>query len=127
MTLYINNLKKEIEDTSKVIDQKLDQLLSAQKNSKLTAAAKYSSISPNSKKIRPFLILQTAKIFNSPNTDSNILIASAIEMIHTYSLIHDDLPAIDNDDYRRGQLSCHKKFDESTAILTGNALLIFAF
>jgi geranylgeranyl pyrophosphate synthase len=48
-------------------------------------------------------------------------------MIHTYSLIHDDLPAIDNDDYRRDQLSCHKKFEESTAILTGNALLIFAF
>ena len=120
-------LQQAINKISKLVDDKLDQLLSLQQNSELTKAAKYSSINPNGKKIRPLLVLQTARVFNSGSRESDLLIAAAIEMIHTYSLIHDDLPAIDNDDFRRGKLSCHKKFGESTAILTGNALLIFAF
>lgn len=120
-------LRQEIENTSQIIDAQLDKLLSSQQDSQLIKAAKYSCINQNSKKIRPFLVLQTAKIFDSNSKESDLLIATALEMIHTYSLIHDDLPAIDNDDFRRGQPSCHKKFGEATAILTGNALLIFAF
>ena len=120
-------LRQEIENTSQIIDAQLDKLLSSQQDSQLIKAAKYSCINQNSKKVRPFLVLQTAKIFDSNSKESDLLIATALEMIHTYSLIHDDLPAIDNDDFRRGQPSCHKKFGEATAILTGNALLIFAF
>ena len=127
MTPNIKTLKQEIANISKDIDQQLKNLLSSQQNSTLVQAAKFSSITPESKKIRPFLTVQTAKIFNMDSQNSVLPAAAALEMIHTYSLIHDDLPAIDDDDFRRGQPSCHKKFSESTAILTGNALLIFAF
>lgn len=127
MTLDIKTLKQEIANISKDIDKQLEDLLSSQQNSTLVQAAKFSSITPESKKIRPFLTVQTAKVFNMDSQKSVLPVAAALEMIHTYSLIHDDLPAIDDDDFRRGQPSCHKQFSESTAILTGNALLIFAF
>jgi farnesyl diphosphate synthase len=78
------------------------------------------------KRIRPFLVLASAQIFGiSPFQALNA--ATAIEFIHNYSLIHDDLPAMDNDDLRRGHPTCHKKFDEATAILAGDALLTLAF
>ena len=79
------------------------------------------------KMIRPFLVFATNLIYSTNIPKHVIDLAVAIEMIHTYTLIHDDLPAMDDDDYRRGQLSCHKKFKESTAILTGDALLTLAF
>lgn len=81
----------------------------------------------NGKAIRPFLVFATHYIYNPVITQSVINLATAIEMIHTYTLVHDDLPAMDDDCYRRGRLSCHKKFQESTAILTGDALLTLAF
>lgn len=84
------------------------------------------SLLGSGKRIRPFLFLETASIFGV-NEDSIIDIAAAIEFIQTYSLIHDDLPAMDNANYRRGQPSCHKQFDEATAILAGDALLTEAF
>ena len=127
MTLDTKTLKQEIANISKEIDKALNKLLSSQQESTLTKAAKFSSITSESKKIRPFLTVQTAKIFNINNQKYVMPVAASLEMIHTYSLIHDDLPAIDDDDFRRGQPSCHKQFSESTAILTGNALLIFAF
>lgn len=81
----------------------------------------------NGKMIRPFLVFATSLIYTSNIPNPVLDLAIAIEMIHTYTLIHDDLPAMDDDDYRRGRLSCHKKFNESTAILAGDALLTFAF
>ena len=79
------------------------------------------------KMIRPFLVFATNSIYSTTIPQHVVDLATAIEVIHTYTLIHDDLPAMDNDDYRRGRLSCHKKFEESTAILTGDALLTLAF
>ena len=84
------------------------------------------SLSCGGKRLRPFLVYSTAKLFGLSFTDS-INTAMALEMLHTYSLIHDDLPAMDNDDFRRGFPTCHKKFDEATAILAGDGLLTYAF
>lgn len=78
------------------------------------------------KRLRPFLITQTSALF-SVDQQYALRVAAAIECVHTYSLIHDDLPAMDDDDMRRGKPSVHKKFDEATAILAGDALLTFAF
>ena len=88
-------------------------------------AMRYSLLG-GGKRIRPVLSLVTAELFG---LDREMVkpFALAIELIHTSSLIHDDLPAMDNDDYRRGRLSCHKRFDEATAILAGDALLTYAF
>jgi geranylgeranyl diphosphate synthase, type II len=84
------------------------------------------SLFAGGKRIRPILCLMACKAVGG-RTGPALPTACALEFIHTYSLIHDDLPALDNDDYRRGHLSCHKKFDESTAILAGDALLTEAF
>ena len=84
------------------------------------------SVFAGGKRIRPILCLETARIF-APDVTAALHPASAIECIHTYSLIHDDLPALDNDDLRRGKPTCHKKFGEATAILAGDALLTLAF
>jgi geranylgeranyl diphosphate synthase type II len=84
------------------------------------------SVFAGGKRIRPILCLETARIF-APEVAAALHPACAIEMIHTYSLIHDDLPALDNDDLRRGKPTCHKRFGEATAILAGDALLTLAF
>jgi geranylgeranyl diphosphate synthase, type II len=89
------------------------------------AAMRYS-VFAGGKRIRPILCLETARIF-STDVAPALLPACAIECIHTYSLIHDDLPALDNDDLRRGKPTCHKQFGEATAILAGDALLTLAF
>ena len=94
-------------------------------DSRIVEAMRYSSLSEG-KRVRPFLLMASANIFNFPILKT-LRCASAIEFIHVYSLIHDDLPSMDNDDFRRGKLSNHKKFDEATAILAGDALLTFAF
>lgn len=78
------------------------------------------------KRLRPFLVMTTARLFNVAESAA-LSVAAAIEMVHCYSLVHDDLPAMDDDDLRRGQPTCHKKFDEATAILAGDALLTKAF
>ena len=78
------------------------------------------------KRIRPFLVFEFCRLFGGEEKAAAPF-ACAIEMIHTYSLIHDDLPCMDDDDYRRGRLTCHKQFDEATAVLAGDALLTGAF
>ena len=78
------------------------------------------------KRLRPFLVLQGAGLFNAPR-DRALRVAAAIEALHTYSLVHDDLPAMDDDDLRRGRPTTHRQFDEATAILAGDGLLTFAF
>ncbi len=89
-------------------------------------AIEYSVFS-GGKRIRPMIMLDTYKEFGGTNEELILKFAYAIELIHTYSLVHDDLPAMDNDDYRRGKLSSHKKFGEDIAILVGDALLNMAF
>ncbi len=80
------------------------------------------------KKIRASLLIETVKSIDKNLVTSDLIkVATAIEMIHAYSLVHDDLPALDNDDYRRGKLTLHKKYNEAVAILTGDALLTHAF
>ena len=103
---------------NKVLNKKLDKSL-------LARAMKYSSIN-GGKRIRAFLVSQSSKMANLSSKNA-MLISSCIESIHAYSLIHDDLPSMDNDDFRRGKLSNHKKFGEATAILAGDALHDFAF
>jgi len=93
--------------------------------SRVFEAMRYSALA-GGKRIRPFLVISCADIFNVSRNCSE-RVAAAVEMVHTYSLIHDDLPAMDDDDLRRGQPTCHKKFDEATAILAGDALLTLAF
>ena len=94
-------------------------------NSYLTKPMKYGIFS-GGKRFRSAIVVNTGKIYGI-NYKKLIIIGSAIECIHSYSLIHDDLPSMDNDDLRRGILSVHKKFNEFTAILAGNSLLTLAF
>ena len=79
------------------------------------------------KRYRPILLLETAKVFSGDISETALRFAVAVEMLHTYSLVHDDLPCMDNDDYRRGQATVHKKFNEEIAVLCGDALLTQAF
>ena len=88
--------------------------------------AMYYSLLAGGKRLRPVLCLSTAALFGL-SAEAVMPFAASLEMIHTYSLIHDDLPAMDDDDLRRGRPSCHKAFDEATAILAGDALLTDAF
>jgi len=89
------------------------------------SAIRYS-VQAGGKRVRPILCLESARIFTA-DVAPVLPVACALEFIHTYSLIHDDLPALDNDDLRRGKPTCHKKFGEATAILAGDALLTLAF
>ena len=93
--------------------------------SSLLEAMRYAALSPG-KRLRPTLVLGAAQAVGGSAVDA-LLPACAVEMIHAYSLVHDDLPSMDNDDMRRGRPSCHKQFDEATALLAGDALLTEAF
>lgn len=88
-------------------------------------AMEYSVLN-GGKRLRPFLVYETARLFGL-NFEQSFTAAAALECLHSYSLIHDDLPAMDNDDLRRGKPTCHKQFDEATAILAGDGLLTYAF
>ena len=85
------------------------------------------SLMAGGKRLRPLLYLATISTFGQIDPQSDLTVAGSIELIHTYSLIHDDLPAMDNDDYRRGKLTNHKQFGEAMAILAGDGLLTLAF
>ncbi len=109
------------------VDAKLDQLLPSEETEppQIHQAIRWS-IFAGGKRLRPVLLLATGEAFGaSPN--QLIATAAAVEMIHTYSLIHDDLPSMDDDDLRRGRSTCHKQFGEATAILAGDALQTMAF
>ncbi len=90
------------------------------------AAAMRYSLMNGGKRLRPFLLHETAALFDVAY-EKAFPVAASLEMLHTYSLIHDDLPAMDNDDMRRGKPTCHKAYDEATAILAGDGLLTYAF
>lgn len=120
------SLKEALIACSILLDRKMNNLLPKKSNeSRLAEAMRYSALS-DGKRIRPFLTIVSGQLFDVPVNES-LNVAAAIEFIHVYSLIHDDLPAMDNDDFRRGIPTCHKKFDEATAILAGDALLTYAF
>jgi len=120
-------LPQFFEDDRLAVDAALEKLLPAASTQppSIHTAMRYS-VFAGGKRIRPILCLETARIF-APDVTPALHPACAIECIHTYSLIHDDLPALDNDDLRRGKPTCHKKFGEATAILAGDALLTLAF
>ncbi|MGA9175809.1 MAG: polyprenyl synthetase family protein [Desulfobacterales bacterium] len=118
------DLNSYLSSKRKQINQALDSTF-ANTSSKIVKAMKYSLMA-GGKRIRPVLCIAAAETVGGQSQDV-INAACALEMIHTYSLIHDDLPAMDNDDIRRGQPTCHVAFDEATAILAGDALLTLAF
>jgi geranylgeranyl diphosphate synthase type II len=109
------------------VNQWLDRLVPTEttKPERLHKAMRYSLLA-GGKRLRPALVLAAGEAFGA-RTGELMPAACAVEMIHTYSLIHDDLPAMDNDDLRRGRLTCHKAFGEAVAILAGDALLALAF
>ena len=109
------------------MDAALERLLPAAdaRPASIHQALRYS-VFAGGKRVRPILCLESARIF-SPDVTAVLPVACALEFIHTYSLIHDDLPALDNDDLRRGHPTCHVKFGEANAILAGDALLTLAF
>lgn len=123
-TINFGNYLKSRRDR---INHALDQYLPAATLApqRLHEAMRYAVLN-GGKRMRPLLVYTVGEIFNA---DLNLLDipAATIELVHAFSLIHDDLPGMDNDDFRRGKLSCHKAFDEATAILAGDALLVLAF
>ena len=121
-------IDKYIEEKTNIINQRLKELIDIDKTlpqASLFEAANYS-LHPGGKRLRPILIFATVDTFNG-KTQSAIDIACAMELIHTYTLIHDDLPCMDDDDIRRNKPSLHKAFSEWEALLTGDYLLTFAF
>lgn len=123
----MTTLKKALSDNAKAVSGVLDDLLPLGNGpeARVVEAMRYTTLA-GGKRIRPFMVTASADLFNVDRAHS-IRVAAAIEMVHSYSLIHDDLPAMDNDDLRRGKPTCHIKFDEATAILAGDALLTKAF
>ena len=118
-------MSKDIKKNAKAIDIFLKKYFKNQKYSSLVPVMRYGTLN-GGKKIRSTIILNVAKIFKL-KTSKVINICAAVECIHSYSLIHDDLPCMDNDSLRRGKAATHIKFGESTAILAGNSLLTLAF
>jgi farnesyl diphosphate synthase len=114
-------------EAAKLTDTALDKLIPVPEGleGRVFEAMRYAALAPG-KRLRPFLVLASAQLF-SVGRRSALQAASAIELVHAYSLVHDDLPAMDNSDLRRGRPTCHKAFDEATAILAGDGLLTLAF
>ena len=118
-------IEKKLKRNAIRIDKFIINYLKKQKKSLLVSPMMYGVIS-GGKKIRSTIILEAGKLLNI-NEKKLIRICAAVECIHSYSLIHDDLPCMDDDSFRRGKLSTHKKFGEATAVLAGNSLLTLAF
>jgi geranylgeranyl diphosphate synthase type II len=118
----------QLDRKAKSVNNTLRRLLATQAliNTDLKKALRYTLEAPG-KRVRSALVLWCCKLVSGKANRNAQIAAAAIEMVHTYSLIHDDLPAMDNDDFRRGLPTCHKAFDEATAILAGDALLTLAF
>lgn len=128
MTLSELSLKDYLVEQTKFVDQELDRLMPGEDTPPETIhkALRYSLFA-GGKRIRPILCLEAARAVRGGDVDGAVTVACTLEMIHTYSLIHDDLPALDNDDLRRGRPTSHKVFGEAMAILAGDSLLTYAF
>jgi farnesyl diphosphate synthase len=125
---FEKRLKAVAEETEDILDRLLGAAaLSGEiaRPPRLLEAIRYSSLG-GGKRLRPFLLVETARLFGAEG-EGVYRAAAAVEMIHCYSLVHDDLPALDNDDLRRGRPTTHKAYDEATAILVGDSLLTYAF
>ncbi len=114
-------------ETIRLTDGLIERLLVVPpgREARVYDAMRYSALAPG-KRLRPLLVLAGSRLFGVPRR-SALQVAAAIEMVHAYSLIHDDLPAMDDSDLRRGRPTCHKEFDDATAILAGDGLLTMAF
>jgi farnesyl diphosphate synthase len=126
------DLAASMKSFAAAFERVLDGLLTAKtqlgetaRPARLLDAMRYGSLD-GGKRLRPYLLMESARLFGEPNT-AIMRIGAALECIHCYSLIHDDLPAMDNDDLRRGRPTVHRAFDEATAILAGDSLLTLAF
>jgi len=122
------DFKAQLAEKARLAESTLAELLAQQTDipQQLRAAIDYTVKAPG-KRLRASLVLWCCELLAGRINENAKFSAAAIEMVHTYSLVHDDLPAMDDDDFRRGRPSCHKAFDEATAILTGDALLSLAF
>lgn len=120
------DLQSTLKKNSIAVESAIRSLLSNMQQNTLKQASLYSCLENTGKKLRPSLAIEFTKILNG-SLEIIMPVAASIEICHTYSLIHDDLPSLDNDDTRRGKPSCHKRFDEGTAILTGDTLLTYIF
>ncbi|MGA2171665.1 MAG: polyprenyl synthetase family protein [Sedimentisphaerales bacterium] len=122
------NFAAELESKVRRVNEVLGRILSQRGliGEELEESLRYVLEGPG-KRVRSAVVLWCCELVSGKVNHDAEIAAAAVEMVHTYSLIHDDLPAMDNDDYRRGRLTCHKKFDEATAILAGDALLTLAF
>ena len=132
MTTGTAEFSKRLDQTAEDTEALLAKLLSDATESdeivrpkRLIEAMRYSSLG-GGKRLRPFLVVESAAVFGIPR-EAALLVGAALECIHCYSLIHDDLPAMDNSDLRRGRPTLHKAYDDATAILAGDALLTIAF
>ena len=123
----VKDLKTYLREKQQLVEQALEHYLPPEASypAIIHEAMRYS-VFAGGKRLRPILLLMAAEMWMKPVAEV-LFAAAAIELIHTYSLIHDDLPALDNDDLRRGQPTCHKKYGEDVAILAGDALLTLAF
>ena len=121
---YNEQLKLKVEDINRVISEYLPKEEGMQH--RVIEAANYS-VEVGGKRVRPLIMLETYKLFGGDNESEVYPFMAALECIHSYSLVHDDLPAMDNDDYRRGRLTTHKKYGEDFGILAGDALLNYAY
>ncbi len=121
------DLKELLVINSTIVENELKKYIFLRDNHGLHDIMAYSLLM-GGKRIRPFMVIETYKAFSGKNNIEKALpFACALEMIHTYSLIHDDLPCMDNDDYRRGKLTNHKVYGEAKALLAGDTLLTYAF
>jgi farnesyl diphosphate synthase len=121
------SFSEALTQAAQLTDVALDQLLVVPPGleARVYEAMRYSALAPG-KRLRPFLVLASARIFGVAQRCA-LQVAAAVEMVHAYSLVHDDLPAMDDSDLRRGRPTCHKEFDEATAVLAGDGLLTAAF
>src|SRR6185437_3920082 len=114
-------------ETARLTDAAIDKIIAVPPGleSRVFEAMRYAALAPG-KRLRPFLVLASARLFGVAKSRA-LQVAAAIELVHAYSLVHDDLPAMDDSDLRRGRPTCHKAFDDATAILAGDGLLTLAF
>jgi farnesyl diphosphate synthase len=124
-TVSPQEFETQLKQTALVVDQLLNGLLPALAGHRLRDAMRYAVLGQG-KRLRPFLVVESARLFGVEEA-SALRVGAALEALHCYSLVHDDLPSMDNDDLRRGQPTVHRKFDEATAILAGDGLLTWAF
>lgn len=122
-----SNFEVKLNNTAYQVNEELEKLLESQMNndSELPDAMRYAVLS-GGKRLRPFIVVESGGLFDVSGCHC-MRAAAAVEMVHAYSLVHDDLPCMDDDEFRRGQLTVHAKYGEATAVLVGDALLTLAF